>query len=144
MTVRAAQEISVLNEIGGILSSTLELRDGFGKMMQIISSKLNMHRGALVLLDESTGRLRTEAAAGMSPEEIEKGKYALGEGRRDAARFGRPRRTREAHRRGRRELARLVRPVHGGGAGRDGAADVSDDDVTVIGSATGPPGPRKQ
>ena len=26
----------------------------------------------------------------------------------------------------RRELARLVRGVHGGGAGRDGAADVSD------------------
>src|SRR5476651_219846 len=80
MTVRAAQEISVLNEIGGILSSTLALRDAFWKMMQIISSKLNMHRGALVLLDESTGRLRTEAAAGLTPEEIERGKYALGEG----------------------------------------------------------------
>src|SRR5579862_2579748 len=80
MTVPAAQEISVLNEIGNILSSTLELREAFAKMMQIISQKLNMHRGALVLLDESTGRLRTEAAAGLSPEEIEKGKYALGEG----------------------------------------------------------------
>ena len=45
---------------------------------------------------------------------------------RAAARGGRPRRTREAHRRGRRELARLVRRVHGGGAGRDGTADVSD------------------
>jgi hypothetical protein len=31
------------------------------------------------------------------------------------------------------ELARLVRRVHGGGAGRDGAADVSDYDVIVIG-----------
>ncbi len=48
--------------------------------MQIISDKLNMHRGALVLLDESTGRLRTEAAVGLTPEEIERGKYALGEG----------------------------------------------------------------
>ena len=42
--------------------------------------------------------------------------------RRDAARGGRPRRAREAHRRGRRELARLVRRVHGGGAGRRGTA----------------------
>jgi Nif-specific regulatory protein len=39
-----------------------------------------MRRGALVLLDETTGRLRTEAAVGMTPEEIERGKYAIGEG----------------------------------------------------------------
>jgi Nif-specific regulatory protein len=74
------QELAILTEIGLILSSTLELSDAFGKMMQIISDKLNMRRGALVLLDESTGRLRTEAAIGMTPEEIERGKYALGEG----------------------------------------------------------------
>src|SRR3981081_3155942 len=80
MTSKADQEISILNEIGNILASTLELRDVFGKMMQIISDKLNMNRGALVLLDESTGRLRTEAAAGMTPEEIDRGKYAMGEG----------------------------------------------------------------
>src|SRR5271170_7546548 len=74
------QELAILTEIGLILSSTLELSDAFGKMMQIISDKLNMRRGALALLDESTGRLRTEAAIGMTPEEIERGKYALGEG----------------------------------------------------------------
>src|SRR5437763_11307002 len=76
----AEQELSILTELGQILSSTLELRDAFGRMMQIISDKLNMHRGALVLLDESTGRLRTEAAVGMTADEIERGKYALGEG----------------------------------------------------------------
>ena len=64
------QELHILTEIGQILSSTLELRDAFAKTMQIISDKLNMHRGALVLLDESTGRLRTEAAVGMTAEEI--------------------------------------------------------------------------
>src|SRR5207237_3015772 len=54
--------------------------DVFAKTMQIISDKMNMRRGALVLLDESTGRLRTEAAVGMTQEEIERGRYALGEG----------------------------------------------------------------
>ena len=67
------QELVVLTEIGQLLSSTLEFRDAFGKMMQIISDKLHMRRGALVLLDESTGRLRTEAAIGLTPEEIERG-----------------------------------------------------------------------
>src|SRR5882724_8362119 len=74
------QELSILTGIAQILSSTLELREAFGKMMQIISDKLNMHRGALVLLDESTGRLRTEAAVGLTAEEIDRGKYAVGEG----------------------------------------------------------------
>ena len=77
---RADQELSTLLDIGRILSSTLQLREAFGKMMQIISDKLDMHRGTLVLLDESTGRLRTEAAVGLTPEEMERGKYALGEG----------------------------------------------------------------
>src|SRR6478736_3649818 len=78
--LRGDQELSILTEIGRILSSTLELREAFGRIMQSISDKMDMHRGALVLLDESTGRLRTEAAVGMTPDEIERGKYALGEG----------------------------------------------------------------
>src|SRR5256714_7788894 len=74
------QELSILTEIGQLVSSTLELRATFGQVMQIISDKLNMRRGTLVLLDESTGRLRTEAAIGLTNEEIERGKYAVGEG----------------------------------------------------------------
>src|SRR5687768_12372937 len=77
---RTDHELSILIDIGRILSSTFELRAAFGQIMQIISDKLDMHRGALVLLDESTGRLRTEAAVGMTPDEIDRGKYALGEG----------------------------------------------------------------
>src|SRR3954466_4515073 len=76
----ADQELAILTDIGRILSSTLELRDTFGQVMQIISDKLNMRRGTLVLLDESTGQLRTEAAIGLTNEEIERGKYAVGEG----------------------------------------------------------------
>ena len=74
------QELSILIEIGRILSSTLELRQAFGQVMQILSDKLSMRRGTLVLLDESTGRLHTQAAVGLSPDEIGRGTYALGEG----------------------------------------------------------------
>jgi Nif-specific regulatory protein len=76
----ADQELAILNEIGEILSSTTALREAFAKIMQVISDKLNMHRGTLVLLDESTGRLRTEAALGLTPDDIERNRYALGEG----------------------------------------------------------------
>ena len=76
----ADQELASLTEIGQILSASLDLRDSFGKMMQVISEKLNMRRGTLVLLDESTGLLRTEAAVGITSDQIEKNRFALGEG----------------------------------------------------------------
>lgn len=76
----ADQELAILTEIGRILSSTLQMRDAFGQIMQIISDKLDMHRGTIVLLDESTGRLRTETAVGLAPDDIERNRFALGEG----------------------------------------------------------------
>jgi Nif-specific regulatory protein len=76
----ADQELAILTEIGQILSSTLEAREVYGKIMQIISDKLHMHRGTMVLLDESTGRLRTEAAVGLGSDDIERNRFALGEG----------------------------------------------------------------
>jgi Nif-specific regulatory protein len=79
-THTADQELASLALISQILSSTLELRDAFGKMMQVISEKMNMRRGTLVLLDESTGLLRTEAAVGLTADHIEKNRFALGEG----------------------------------------------------------------
>src|SRR5215212_7123008 len=116
---RADQELSLLTEIGAILSSTLELRDAFGKVMQIISDQLNMHGGTLVLLDESTGRLRTEAAIGLGPDEIERAKYAVGEGvTGSVVATGRPRVIRDLrneadflNRTGRLAYAKMDQPV---------------------------------
>jgi Nif-specific regulatory protein len=74
------QEMSILTDVTQILSSTLELREVFQKIMQVLIDKLDMIRGSLVLLDDKTGRLRTEAALGYSNEEAGRGDYALGEG----------------------------------------------------------------
>jgi Nif-specific regulatory protein len=73
-------EMAILTEIGRILSSTLDLREAFTKMMQLISDQLHMHRGTLVLLDDSTGQLRTQAALGLSADDIERNQFAVGEG----------------------------------------------------------------
>ena len=77
---RADEEIGTLTQIGGILSSTLDLQEVFDKMMQVISERLDLRRGTLVLLDESTGQLKTEAAVGLTREETERNRFALGEG----------------------------------------------------------------
>ncbi len=74
------QQLNILTEIGQILSATLELREACGRIMQLVSDKLHMRRGTMVLLDESTGLLRTEAAVGLTPEEIDRNRYAVGEG----------------------------------------------------------------
>ena len=70
------------------------------------------------LLQEVTGRL---------PGRVDPGRRRTRERPREraAARRGRPRRAREAHRRGRRELARLVRGVHGQRAGWGQAATLT-------------------
>src|SRR5688500_14833810 len=73
-------ELQVLTEIAGVLSSTLELRQAFARIMQLVDERLGMHRGTLVLLDDSTGRLRTEIAYGLASEDIERNRFALGEG----------------------------------------------------------------
>lgn len=77
---QAENERLTLNEIARVLSSTLELREGFSRITQLISERLGMHRGTLVLLDDSTGRLRTEVAYGLSADDIERNRFALGEG----------------------------------------------------------------
>lgn len=72
--------LSILTAIGECFSAQHELRDVFQKVMNIISDRRNMRRGTLILLDESTGQLRTEAAIGLSPDDIQKNRFALGEG----------------------------------------------------------------
>ncbi|MGF1632726.1 MAG: sigma 54-interacting transcriptional regulator [Phycisphaerae bacterium] len=72
--------LAVLREIGSVFSSTLELREAFSKIMDVLARRLDMQRGTLVLLDESTGRLRTLAASGLSREEVDRNRFALGEG----------------------------------------------------------------
>ena len=77
---RAEVERPILAEVARVLSSTLELPEAFGQIMQLMSDRLGMRRGTLVLLDEATGRLRTEAAVGLSNEDIGRNRFALGEG----------------------------------------------------------------
>ncbi|HVT82010.1 MAG TPA: sigma 54-interacting transcriptional regulator, partial [Phycisphaerae bacterium] len=77
---RAELELSLLNEISRVLGSTLDLHSVFDQTMRVLAERLGMERGTLVLLDELSGKLRTETAVGLTPEEMHRGTYELGEG----------------------------------------------------------------
>ena len=77
---RAEQELDILEQISQILGGTLELGEVFGRAMALLSERLGVVRATLVLRDHATDTLRTVAAVGLTPAEIERGRYALGEG----------------------------------------------------------------
>lgn len=72
--------MATLRRAGEVLSSSLNLEESFSKMMHSVAEKLNMQRAVLVLLDESTGQLRTEAAVGLASDDVDRNRFALGEG----------------------------------------------------------------
>jgi Nif-specific regulatory protein len=77
---RKLNEITVLYEISQVLGSTLNCQEVFPDILGIFHSQLGMNRGTITLLDPRTGELEICAAHGMKKEEIERGRYLVGEG----------------------------------------------------------------
>ena len=73
-------DLGIILDLGQAIAGTPDLREAFAKIMQLLSQKRQMRRGCLLLLDDGTGRLRTERSYGLTPEEAEKSGYLLGEG----------------------------------------------------------------
>jgi Nif-specific regulatory protein len=80
MLDRAELELATLEEISRVLSMGLNLHAAFDQTMRVLASRLGMERGSMVLFDDATGKLRIEAALGLTPEEIQRGRYDVGEG----------------------------------------------------------------
>lgn len=80
MLDRAELELATLEEIGRVLSMGLNLHAAFDQTMRVLAARLGMERGSMVLFDETSGKLRIEAALGLTPEEIQRGRYDVGEG----------------------------------------------------------------
>ena len=74
------QELSILEQIGEILGSSLQLEDLFQQVVALLEKRLGIRRAALVIKDESIDRLRIVAATGLSESEMESGQYGVGEG----------------------------------------------------------------
>ncbi|MGC8559804.1 MAG: sigma 54-interacting transcriptional regulator [Phycisphaerae bacterium] len=80
MLDRAELELATLEEISRVLSMGLNLHAAFDQTMRVLANRLGMERGSMVLFDDTTGKLRIEAALGLTPEEIQRGRYEVGEG----------------------------------------------------------------
>ncbi|RMG13411.1 MAG: hypothetical protein D6729_15040, partial [Deltaproteobacteria bacterium] len=62
-------ELEAVAEIGKILTSTLDLRDVLGRIVDKIGALLQPYQWSLLLVDEDTGGLRFEIAVGAGAEE---------------------------------------------------------------------------
>ena len=77
---RKVQELSVLYEISQAIGSTLNCQEVFPDILKIFHARLGMNRGTITLLNPRTGELEIQAAHGMTQEEVERGRYLVGEG----------------------------------------------------------------
>ena len=78
--VRENRILSALLEVSKVLSSSFDLEKNLFRTMHVLGDFLEMERGSVFLLDYDTKELRIVAAHGLTRDQIEKGKYKIGEG----------------------------------------------------------------
>ena len=80
MLVRKNQELSAILHISQVLTSSFDLEQNLHAVMESLAGRLEMQRGCVFLLDQLSRELRIVAAYGLTREEIQRGKYRIGEG----------------------------------------------------------------
>jgi Nif-specific regulatory protein len=78
--VRENRILSALLEVSKVLNSSFDLERNLPKSMHVLGDFLEMERGSVFLLDESSKELRIIAAHGLTKDQRERGKYKIGEG----------------------------------------------------------------
>src|SRR6186997_570528 len=73
------RKLSTLLEASQALSSTLDLKEGLQRVLEILGRHHGAVRSTVVLLDEQTGEVQLEAAAGAVPQG-RRVRYRVGEG----------------------------------------------------------------
>src|SRR4030042_5548332 len=78
--IRENRILSALLEVSKVLNSSFDLEKNLSRVMRVLGDFLEMERGSVFLLDHSPKELRIVAAHGLTKEQIERGKYRIGEG----------------------------------------------------------------
>ncbi len=77
---RELSELALLYEISEILDRSVDLRDELGPVLKAIARHTGMLRGTITLLNRDMDEIVICAAHGLSPEQLQRGRYRLGEG----------------------------------------------------------------
>ena len=72
--------LSAFLEVSKVLNSSFELEKNLSRTMRVLGDFLEMERGSVFLLDHRSKELKIVAAHGLTKEQIERGKYQIGEG----------------------------------------------------------------
>ena len=74
------QAVNVLIEAAKLIGQSLEPKVAIEGILQILSNRLQLDRGRVLLQDKNTKELHIQYSYGLSSEEQSRGTYALGEG----------------------------------------------------------------
>jgi Nif-specific regulatory protein len=78
--LRKNHEMSAILEVSRVLTASFNLEENLKCAIETLSKHLDMQRGCVFLLDPVTHGLRIVAAHGLTPREILRGTYRIGEG----------------------------------------------------------------
>ncbi len=76
----SARELQLLFEVSRCLDQSLDLREVVPPVLAALAGHLHMNYGTLTLLHRDTGQIQIEAAHGLTPAQMRRGRYRLGEG----------------------------------------------------------------
>jgi len=78
--MKKIEEITLLYELSKALNEHLDLRKSLYKVLDILSTSLDMARGTITILNPLRNEIAIEVAHGLSRSAMARGKYKLGEG----------------------------------------------------------------
>ncbi|MBW2639755.1 MAG: sigma 54-interacting transcriptional regulator [Deltaproteobacteria bacterium] len=78
--MKKIEDVTLLYEVSEALNEHLDLKKSLYKVLDILSSSMNMLRGTITILHPLSNEISIEVAHGLSKSAMQKGKYKLGEG----------------------------------------------------------------
>jgi Nif-specific regulatory protein len=78
--MKKIEEVTLLYEISKALNVSLELKKSLYKVLEILSSSMDMERGTITILNPLRNEISIEVAHGLSRAAMARGRYKVGEG----------------------------------------------------------------